>query len=129
MSYRKFNQNFIIATVIALGAIAGVQGCSSDDPEPQPTAGRAGANAGRAGADNDAGEGNSGGTGNNGGTGNDAGAPPSDAGAAGEAGGGPGPVDCDHFLRPCPEDGVTCEEPFDNSKLTKLVNGEVPPLP
>lgn len=127
MSYRKFNKNFLIATVIALGAIAGVQGCSSDDPGPQPSAGNAGkAGAGKAGDTGEAGESN-GGSGNNGGGGNsEAGSSP-EAGSGGEAGGND--EMCDGFLVPCADQGVTCQEPFDNSSLTKLVDGKVPPLP
>ena len=131
MSYRKFNKSFLIATVIALGAIAGIQGCSSDDPQESPPAAGSSSKAGGAGkageSQGEAGEA-AGGKANNGGSGNTEAGAPSDAGAAGEAGAPPVGT-CDHFLIPCEDDGVTCETPFDNSKLTKLVNGQLPALP
>lgn len=133
MSYSKFNKAFLIAGLVAVGAIAGLQGCSSDDTQTTPsggagkssgTAGKAGATGNKAGSSNngEAGENSmpSGGTGNVGG---DAGAP-SEGGEGGEAG-APTTGDCTDPLT-CNEG--TCDLAYDNSTLG-LKNGKLPALP
>ena len=136
MSYSKFNRNFLIATAVALGVIAGIQGCSSDDTQLSPTAGAAGKVNGTAGKGNGtagkpssgggdtSGGGDAGEQSTNGGKGGDGGATSTDGGMGGEAGeGNPG---CDGFLVPC---NATCVQDFDNKTLTKIKNGVLPPLP
>jgi hypothetical protein len=155
MTYK--NQWLGLPAIVLIAAACGMTACSkSSNNAPSPddggtSTGGKGSNAGTGGKSGTGGKGGTGGTGTGGkggtggstGTGGTGGAK-SDEDAGGGTGGGTSSAGCDtkdaskhcyvcdapttddQFLNRCT--GATCTA-YDNKKLTKLVDGKIPPLP